>query len=126
MSLPWNYNSSIPPVLPPRTAPANPIELAAIMRAVVQVCDVTANELKSARRDMPLTRWRQMAVALACRLTDKTTTEIGRRFGGRDHTTVLHAVRKMQPYIAAVAAELDADASPMDWAKAMRRRLEGT
>lgn len=52
-------------------------------------------DLHSQRRDFPLARVRQIAMYLAKTLTEKSMPEIGRRFGGRDHTTIHHAVRKI-------------------------------
>jgi chromosomal replication initiator protein len=49
--------------------------------------------LLSARRSRDVVRPRQIAMFLAKALTSRSLPEIGRRFGGRDHTTVLHAVR---------------------------------
>jgi hypothetical protein len=53
-------------------------------------------DLSSARRTANLVNPRQVAMYLAKTMTGKSLPEIGRRFGGRDHTTVLHAVRKIE------------------------------
>jgi chromosomal replication initiator protein len=50
----------------------------------------------SSRRTANVVRPRQVAMYLAKQLTLRSLPEIGRRFGGRDHTTVLHAVRKIE------------------------------
>ena len=50
----------------------------------------------SARRSRYISRPRQLAMFLAKNLTSKSLPEIGRRFGGRDHTTVIHAVKKIE------------------------------
>jgi chromosomal replication initiator protein len=50
----------------------------------------------SSRRTANVVRPRQIAMYLAKTLTLRSLPEIGRRFGGRDHTTVLHAVRKIE------------------------------
>ena len=50
----------------------------------------------SARRPRTISRPRQLAMFLAKNLTSKSLPEIGRRFGGRDHTTVIHAVKKIE------------------------------
>ena len=50
----------------------------------------------SARRSRTISRPRQLAMFLAKNLTSKSLPEIGRRFGGRDHTTVIHAVKKIE------------------------------
>jgi len=52
--------------------------------------------MQSARRSQNVARPRQVAMYLAKALTSRSLPEIGRKFGGRDHTTVLHAVRKVQ------------------------------
>jgi hypothetical protein len=56
---------------------------------------VSRLDILSARRTVNVVRPRQVAMYLAKTLTLKSLPEIGRRFGGRDHTTVLHAVRKI-------------------------------
>ena len=53
-------------------------------------------DLLSSRRTANVVRPRQVAMYLAKTLTLRSLPEIGRRFGGRDHTTVLHAVRKIE------------------------------
>ena len=53
------------------------------------------SELLSSKRSRSIARPRQMAMALAKELTNHSLPEIGDAFGGRDHTTVLHACRKI-------------------------------
>jgi chromosomal replication initiator protein len=53
-------------------------------------------DILSPRRTRSIARPRQVAMFLSKRLTAKSLPEIGRRFGGRDHTTVIHAVRKIE------------------------------
>ena len=53
------------------------------------------SDLHSKRRNRQITRPRQIAMALAKELTTMSLPEIGDAFGGRDHTTVLHAQRKI-------------------------------
>jgi chromosomal replication initiator protein len=50
----------------------------------------------SARRARSVARPRQIAMYLSKQLTTRSLPEIGRKFGGRDHTTVIHAVRKIE------------------------------
>lgn len=57
--------------------------------------NVSMSDLKSARRTADVVRPRQIVMYLAKELTARSLPEIGRRCGGRDHTTVLHAVRKI-------------------------------
>lgn len=66
-----------------------------IQRVVAQHFNVSKADLLSARRTRAVVRPRQVAMYLAKSLTPRSLPEIGRRFGGRDHTTVLHAVRKI-------------------------------
>jgi chromosomal replication initiator protein len=54
----------------------------------------------SSRRTANVVRPRQVAMYLAKTLTLRSLPEIGRRFGGRDHTTVLHAVRKIENLVS--------------------------
>ena len=61
---------------------------------------VTHDELVSPRRSQAVAYPRQVAMYLAKTLTLRSLPEIGRRFGGRDHTTVLHAVRKIEALVA--------------------------
>ena len=55
--------------------------------------------MHSARRARNVARPRQVAMYLAKQLTSRSLPEIGRKFGGRDHTTVMHAVRKIEEII---------------------------
>jgi Bacterial dnaA protein helix-turn-helix len=67
-------------------------------------------DLKAPRRTAVIVRARQIAMYLAKELTSMSLPEIGRRFGGRDHTTVMHAHRKIGALIevdAALAAQVD-------------------
>jgi chromosomal replication initiator protein len=63
-------------------------------------------------------RPRQVAMYLSKQLTPKSLPDIGRRFGGRDHTTVIHAVRQIEK-LRASDSELDADI------RLLTRQLEG-
>jgi chromosomal replication initiator protein len=66
------------------------------LRTVSRHYKVPRNELLSSRRSRDVVRPRQIAMYLAKSLTSRSLPEIGRRFGGRDHTTVLHSVRKVE------------------------------
>jgi chromosomal replication initiator protein len=66
-----------------------------IQKTVADYFNVRVGELLSERRSRSVARPRQMAMALAKELTSHSLPEIGQAFGGRDHTTVLHAVRKI-------------------------------
>ncbi|MCZ4090565.1 MULTISPECIES: chromosomal replication initiator protein DnaA [Sinorhizobium] len=72
-----------------------------IQRVVAKHYNVSRQELVSNRRTRVIVKPRQIAMYLSKTLTPRSFPEIGRRFGGRDHTTVLHAVRKIEELIAA-------------------------
>jgi chromosomal replication initiator protein len=67
-----------------------------IIRKVADHYNLRMSDLLSARRARQVARPRQVAMYLSKTLTSKSLPEIGRRFGGRDHTTVIHAVRKIE------------------------------
>ncbi len=67
-----------------------------IQKIVARQFNVSKNDLLSNRRTRVIVRPRQIAMYLAKVMTPRSLPEIGRRFGGRDHTTVLHAVRKIE------------------------------
>jgi chromosomal replication initiator protein len=70
-----------------------------IQRTVARQYNVSRAVLLSSRRTANVVRPRQIAMYLAKTLTLRSLPEIGRRFGGRDHTTVLHAVRKIETLV---------------------------
>ncbi len=72
-----------------------------IQRVVARHYNVSRQELVSNRRTRVIVKPRQIAMYLSKTLTPRSFPEIGRRFGGRDHTTVLHAVRKIEEMIGA-------------------------
>jgi len=78
--------------------PAEPkrVRIEDIQRIVARQYNVSRADLLSSRRTANVVRPRQVAMYLAKVLTLRSLPEIGRRFGGRDHTTVLHAVRKIE------------------------------
>ena len=78
--------------------PAEPkrVRIEDIQRVVARQYNVSRSDLLSSRRTANVVRPRQVAMYLAKVLTLRSLPEIGRRFGGRDHTTVLHAVRKIE------------------------------
>jgi len=82
-----------------------------IQRIVARQYNVSRADLLSSRRTANVVRPRQVAMYLAKILTLRSLPEIGRRFGGRDHTTVLHAVRKIESLAgndSAFAEEIEA------------------
>jgi chromosomal replication initiator protein len=72
------------------------VKIEDIQRIVARQYNVSRADLLSSRRTANIVRPRQVAMYLAKTLTLRSLPEIGRRFGGRDHTTVLHAVRKIE------------------------------
>jgi chromosomal replication initiator protein len=82
--------------------PSDPrrIRVEDILRIVAKHYGVTRADLLSSRRTANVVRPRQIAMYLAKTLTLRSLPEIGRRFGGRDHTTVLHAVRKIEGLVS--------------------------
>ena len=73
-----------------------PITIDNIQKLVAEYYKVRVADLLSSRRNRSITRPRQIAMALAKTLTKQSLPEIGSAFGGRDHTTVLHACRKVE------------------------------
>lgn len=66
-----------------------------IQRTVAEYYNIKISDILSKRRNRTIARPRQMAMCLAKELTNHSLPEIGEAFGGRDHTTVLHACRKI-------------------------------
>ncbi len=73
-----------------------PVTIDMIKKLVAEYYKIRIADLLSNRRTRSITRPRQMAMALAKTLTRHSLPEIGNAFGGRDHTTVLHACRKIE------------------------------
>ena len=67
-----------------------------IQKAVAEDFSISVELMKSEKRSSRIVLPRQVAIYLSRDLTDKSLMEIGRHFGGRDHTTVLHACRKIE------------------------------
>lgn len=88
----------------------------AIKRHVAASFGVERREMDSRRKSLAVARPRQVAMFLAKRLTARSLAEIGRAFGGRDHTTVMHAIQRIEelirsdPDFAGRVAEVEASA----------------
>jgi chromosomal replication initiator protein len=67
-----------------------------IQKKVAEHYNIRVTDMHSARRARQVARPRQVAMYLAKQLTPRSLPEIGRKFGGRDHTTVIHAVKKIE------------------------------
>ncbi len=89
-----------------------------IQKAVSEYYGMKQADLLSDRRNRAIARPRQVAMWLCKQLTTRSLPDIGRRFGGRDHTTVLHAVRKIEE-LKGVDAPIAADV------EALLRKLRG-
>ena len=75
-----------------------------IQKAVCEEFRVTLTDMTSKRRARIIARPRQVAMYLSKKLTKRSLPDIGRRFGGRDHTTVMHAVKRIDSLRAEDAA----------------------
>ena len=78
-----------------RTREPKKVKIEDIQKLVANHYSVSRSDILSSRRTATVVRPRQIAMYLSKVLTLRSLPEIGRRFGGRDHTTVLHAVRKI-------------------------------
>jgi chromosomal replication initiator protein len=76
------------------------ISIDEIQKQVAVHFNVRVSDMHSARRARAVARPRQVAMYLSKQLTSRSLPEIGRKFGGRDHTTVMHAVRKVEELAA--------------------------
>jgi len=70
-----------------------------IQKKVAEHFNVKMSDMHSARRSRTIARPRQIAMFLAKNLTTRSLPEIGRKFGGRDHTTVIHAIKKVKELV---------------------------
>jgi chromosomal replication initiator protein len=93
------------------------IKIEEIQRIVARQYNVSRADLLSSRRTANVVRPRQVAMYLAKLLTLRSLPEIGRRFGGRDHTTVLHAVRKIENLV-------NTDTSLAEEIEVLKRQLQ--
>ena len=85
-----------------------------IQQAVCSHLNVTMADLLALRRKAALVRKRHIAMYLAATLTERSLPEIGRAFGNRDHTTILHAKRKVAALLAAGDERLAADIAEVE------------
>ncbi len=88
-----------------------------IQRRVSEHWNIRLTDMSSARRARNVARPRQVAMYLAKQLTSRSLPEIGRKFGNRDHTTVMHAVQR-------VTELMERDASFAEDVELLRRMLE--
>jgi chromosomal replication initiator protein len=93
-----------------RTRDPKRVKIEDIQKLVATHFNVSRADILSSRRTANVVRPRQIAMYLSKTMTLRSLPEIGRRFGGRDHTTVLHAVRKIEGLVAtdtALSEELE-------------------
>ncbi|ACJ00423.1 chromosomal replication initiator protein DnaA [Rhodospirillum centenum] len=89
-----------------------------IQKKVAEHFNIRLSDMSSARRARAVARPRQVAMYLAKQLTQRSLPEIGRKFGDRDHTTVMHAVRKVEELCGT-------DPAFAEDVELLRRMLEG-
>jgi chromosomal replication initiator protein len=89
-----------------------------IQKKVAEHFNIKLGEMTSDRRARAVARPRQVAMYLAKQLTTRSLPQIGRKFGGRDHTTVMHAVRKIEELTRT-------DPSLAEDVELLRRMLQG-
>lgn len=77
-------------------ANARQVTIEDIQKHVAEHYNIRISDLHSSKRQRVIARPRQIAMYLCKKLTSKSLPEIGRNFGGRDHTTVIHSVRKIE------------------------------
>ena len=71
-----------------------------IQKQVANHYNIKVSDMHSARRSRAVARPRQVAMYLSKKMTSKSLPEIGRKFGGKDHTTVMHAVKRIEELMA--------------------------
>ncbi|PRX33718.1 chromosomal replication initiator protein [Meinhardsimonia xiamenensis] len=89
-----------------------------IQRRVAEHYNIRLSDMIGPKRVRAIARPRQVAMYLAKHLTSRSLPDIGRRFGGRDHTTVMHGVRRIEELMAA-------DSQLAEDVELLRRALEG-
>jgi chromosomal replication initiator protein len=95
------------------------ISLAAISNTVAKYFRLKIADLKSSSRKQNLVRARSLSMFMARQMTSKSMHQIGEYFGGRDHTTVLHAIRKTE-------ALLESDTDLQRAAEDVREKYRGS
>ncbi|MBI4371242.1 MAG: chromosomal replication initiator protein DnaA [Elusimicrobia bacterium] len=99
---------------------AAPVRVETIQRVVALKYSVDVKDLKGHQRTASIALPRQVAMYLCCVMTDQSSTDIGRAFGGKDHSTVLHARKKIEkkveedPFFLELINKLQADIKSAD------------
>ena len=118
----WNINipsiiSNTNPVTPSYHIPIESVfKVKEIQRAVCEAYNVHFNDMISSRRTGSIVEPRHIAIMLCKHLTKLSMPEIGRMFGGKDHTTILHAVRKLSPILPEIIRTVPNGSSALEWA----------
>ena len=102
------------------------IKIDEIQKMVSRHYGVSKSDLLSERRHRSVVWPRQIGMYLSKQLTSRSLPEIGRRFGGRDHTTVLHAIRKIENELSGNARLQGRDRGVEKAARQLRRARAGT
>ena len=101
-----------------RTTPLIPLTVEEIQRKVADHYGIRLSDLIGPKRPRNIARPRQVAMYLAKQLTLRSLPDIGRRFGGRDHTTIMHGIRKIEELMAT-------DSQLADDLTLLKRMLQG-
>ena len=96
-----------------------------IQEAVARRFGVTVMELKCTRRQHNIVLPRQVAAWLCYVLTPHSYPQLGRMFGGRDHSTILNSVEKLRPQLEPLCHELTMDDAVADWVDRAFERVSG-
>jgi hypothetical protein len=95
-----------------------PLRISDIINAAIKAFPgISKNDILSPRRTADVVRVRQISMYLAKEMTRKSLPEIGRCFGGRDHTTAIHAVKKIK-------AKIEIDEETAEIVNQLRRAIE--
>ena len=78
-----------------------------IQRKVAEHYNIRLADMMGPKRARNVARPRQIAMYLSKQLTSRSLPEIGRRFGGRDHTTIMHGVRKIEELLVEDSAMVE-------------------
>lgn len=89
-----------------------------IQEEVCRVADIKLSEMIRKSRHTKLVIARHIAVMLSRHFTSRSLPEIGRMFGGRDHTTIIHACAKLHPVLSDIEGRLSSSASLAEWVAA--------
>ncbi len=95
------------------------LTIAEIQEMVAKYYQVSVTDIKGRKRVKQIVMPRQIAMYLARELTDSSLPQIGREFGGKDHTTVIHAVDKIEK---AASADADLKASIIELKNKLKNR----